>query len=40
VQDPAGNRGQGGLLTMAYNAAAAARSHALAVAFFTEAMGG
>jgi dienelactone hydrolase len=39
VQDPAGNRGQGGLITMAYNAAAAARSHALAVAFFTEAMG-
>jgi uncharacterized protein len=39
VQDPAGNRGKGGLLTMAYNAPAAARSHALAVAFFTEAMG-
>jgi dienelactone hydrolase len=39
VQDPAGNRGQGGLLIMAYNAEAAARSHALAVAFFSEAMG-
>ena len=39
VQDPAGNRGQGGLLTMAYNAQAAERSHKLAVAFFTEAMG-
>lgn len=39
VQDPAGNRGQGGLLTMAYNAQAAARSHRLAVAFFSEAMG-
>jgi len=39
VQDPAGNRGQGGLLTMAYNAQAAERSHKLAVAFFAEAMG-
>jgi dienelactone hydrolase len=39
VQDPAGNRGQGGLLTMAYNPQAASRSHALAVAFFTDAMG-
>ena len=34
------NRGKGGLLTMAYNPQAAARSHALAVAFFSEAMGG
>lgn len=38
VQDPGGNRGQGGLVTMAYNAEAAARSHALAVAFFSEAL--
>ncbi len=38
AQDPAGNRGEGGLVTMAYNAPAAARSHALAVAFFSEAM--
>jgi len=37
--DPAGNRGQGGLVTMAYNPEAAERSHALAVAFFSEAMG-
>jgi dienelactone hydrolase len=39
VQDPAGNRGQGGLLTMAYNPQAAERAHKLAVAFFIEAMG-
>jgi dienelactone hydrolase len=39
VQDPAGNRGQGGLVTMAYNPEAAERAHALAVAFFMEAMG-
>jgi dienelactone hydrolase len=39
VQDPAGNRGEGGLVTMAYNPDAAARSHALAVAFFSGAMG-
>jgi dienelactone hydrolase len=39
VQDPAGNRGQGGLLTMAYNPEAAERAHRLAVAFFSEAMG-
>jgi dienelactone hydrolase len=39
VEDPAGNRGKGGLVTMAYNADAAARSHALAVAFFSQAMG-
>jgi dienelactone hydrolase len=39
VQDPAGNRGKGGLVTMAYNPEAAERAHALAVAFFTEAMG-
>jgi dienelactone hydrolase len=39
ASDPAGNRGQGGLVTMAYNPEAAERSHALAVAFFSEAMG-
>ena len=39
VQDPAGNRGQGGPLIMAYNAEAAGRSHALAVSFFSEAIG-
>jgi len=39
VQDPGGNRGAGGLVTMAYNAEAAARSHALAVEFFSAAMG-
>ena len=38
VQDPAGNRGQGGLLTMAYNPEAAERAHQLAVRFFSEAM--
>jgi dienelactone hydrolase len=38
VQDPAGNRGAGGLLTMAYNPEAAAHSHALAVEFFSGAM--
>jgi dienelactone hydrolase len=35
VQDPGGNRGAGGLVTMAYNAEAAARAHALAVEFFS-----
>jgi dienelactone hydrolase len=40
IQDPAGNRGAGGLLTMAYNPEAAARSHALAVEFFRESMSG
>ena len=38
VQDPAGNRGAGGQLTMAYNPEAATRSHALAVEFFIETM--
>jgi dienelactone hydrolase len=40
VQDPAGNRGAGGLVTMAYNPDATVRSHALAVAFFRESLGG
>jgi len=39
VQDPAGNRGQGGLVIMAHNPEAAERSHALATAFFNETMG-
>ena len=39
VEDPAGNRGAGGLVTMAYNAEAAARAHRLAVAFFSQSMG-
>ena len=39
VQDPGGNRGTGGLVIMAHNPTAAARSHALAVDFFSEAMG-
>jgi dienelactone hydrolase len=36
VQDPAGNRGQGGAVRMAYNAEAAERVHGLAVQFFSE----
>jgi dienelactone hydrolase len=39
ADDPAGNRGQGGLITMTYNPTAAARAHALAVEFFGKAMG-
>ena len=39
VEDPAGNRGAGGLVTMAYNPPAAERAHALAVEFFGQAMG-
>jgi dienelactone hydrolase len=39
VEDPGGNRGKGGMVTMAYNAEAAARSHALAVEFFGGAIG-
>ena len=38
VEDPGGNRGKGGTVTMAYNAEAAARAHALAVEFFSDAM--
>ncbi len=38
VEDPGGNRGAGGLVTMAHNPAATAKAHALAVAFFQEAM--
>ncbi|MGH6985938.1 MAG: dienelactone hydrolase family protein [Caulobacteraceae bacterium] len=38
VEDPAGNRGAGGLVAMAYNAEAAQRSHALAVDFFSAAL--
>ena len=39
VEDPGGNRGAGGLVTMACNAEAMQRAHRLAVDFFTEAMG-
>jgi dienelactone hydrolase len=35
VEDPAGNRGTGGQVAMTYNAAAAARAHALAADFFS-----
>jgi dienelactone hydrolase len=38
VVDPAGHRGAGGELRMAYNAAAAERAHGLAVAFFSQAL--
>ena len=38
VEDPGGNRGAGGLVTMAYNEAATQRAHDLAVTFFLEAM--
>jgi dienelactone hydrolase len=38
VEDPGGNRGAGGLVTMAYNADAARRAHALALDFFLGAM--
>ena len=38
VQDPFGNQGKGGPLTMRYNADATAQSHRLAVEFFTRAM--
>jgi dienelactone hydrolase len=37
VEDPAGNRGAGGLVTMVYDAEAAERTHGLAVLFFGEA---
>jgi dienelactone hydrolase len=36
VEDPGGNRGAGGLVTMAYNAEATGRTHGLAVQFFSE----
>ena len=36
VEDPAAHRGAGGLVTMAHDAEAAARAHALAVQFFSE----
>jgi dienelactone hydrolase len=39
VEDPGGNRGAGGLVTMAHNPKAMRRSHELAVAFFLGAMG-
>ncbi|HLK26919.1 MAG TPA: dienelactone hydrolase family protein [Caulobacteraceae bacterium] len=39
VQDPAGNRGQGGRVRMAYDAEAAERVHGLAVQFFGEMKG-
>jgi dienelactone hydrolase len=38
VQDPFGNRGKGGPLTMRYYADAATQSHRLAVEFFTRAL--
>lgn len=38
VQDPFGNRGKGGMLTMRYNPDATQQSHRLAVAFFTRAL--
>jgi len=38
VTDPAGNRGAGGLVTMAYNPEAARRAHALAAEFFSGAL--
>jgi dienelactone hydrolase len=38
VQDPFGNRGKGGPLTMRYNADATQQSHRLAVEFFTRAL--
>jgi len=37
VEDPGGNRGAGGMVTMAHNPEAARRAHALAVDFFLEA---
>lgn len=39
VADPGGNRGQGGLVTMAFDAAATERGHALALGFFSAALG-
>jgi hypothetical protein len=39
AEDPAGNRGAGGLVTMRYDAEAADRVHGLAVQFFGEAKG-
>jgi hypothetical protein len=39
VEDPGGNRGAGGLVTMAHNPEATRRAHDLAAAFFREAMG-
>lgn len=38
VQDPFGNRGKGGPLTMRYNTDATQQSHRLAVEFFTRAL--
>jgi dienelactone hydrolase len=39
VEDPAGNRGAGGLVTMRYDPQATERAHGLAVQFFGEAKG-
>jgi len=39
VEDPGGNRGAGGLVTMAHNPEATQRAHGLAMEFFIEAMG-
>jgi len=38
VEDPGGNRGAGGMVTIAYNPDATRRAHTLAVDFFREAM--
>jgi hypothetical protein len=38
VQDPFGNQGKGGTLTMRYNPEATAQSHRLAVEFFSHAL--
>jgi len=38
VEDPGGNRGAGGLVTMAHNPEAARRAHKLAVGFFRDAL--
>ena len=39
VEDPGGNRGAGGMVTMAHNPEAMRRVHKLAVAFFRETLG-